>query len=154
MTVDDSDDALSELFGQLGPERTRKVDDRLAAATDPATPPAVLAALASAPEPHIRRAVAANPNIAPETLGAIAEEFPDEFFENPALALCLLENPALFSELPEATLARLVAHPSMSSGLLVEATSYRHAWSAVAAALLLAGGLVLIGGSWLQRRIA
>jgi MFS family permease len=39
-------------------------------------------------------------------------------------------------------------------GFLVETTSYRSAWSAVAAALLLAGGLVLVGGSWLQRRIA
>jgi MFS family permease len=39
-------------------------------------------------------------------------------------------------------------------GLLVEQTSYRYAWSAVAATLLLAGGLVLVGGSWLQRRTA
>jgi MFS family permease len=39
-------------------------------------------------------------------------------------------------------------------GLLVHHASYRSAWSAVAATLLAAGVLVLIGGSWLQRRVA
>ncbi|HYJ70041.1 MAG TPA: MFS transporter [Nocardioidaceae bacterium] len=38
-------------------------------------------------------------------------------------------------------------------GLLVHHASYRSAWSAVAATLLAAGVLVLIGGSWLQRRV-
>jgi hypothetical protein len=126
--ADDPDDELSEALGWAAggaSETKRKVDERLRAASDPTTTPGVLAALADAPEPAVRRAVAANPNIAPETLAKIAEEFPDEFFENPALALCLLENPSLFADLPEATLAKLVAHPSMPSGLLVEATRHR-----------------------------
>lgn len=39
-------------------------------------------------------------------------------------------------------------------GVLVEQTSYQYAWSAVGAVLFAAGGLVLVGGGWLQRRTA
>lgn len=130
--MDEPDDDPSAVFAELvGSSRSpskrveHALDDRLAIATDPTTAPSVLKALAAAPEASLRRAVVANPNVPPETLMELGGEFPDELFANPVLSLFLLENPALFSEMPEETLARLMAHPSMPTGLLLEATRHR-----------------------------
>lgn len=39
-------------------------------------------------------------------------------------------------------------------GIIVEATSYRAAWAAAAAMILSAGACALVGGRWLERRVA
>lgn len=122
---DDGTAGLAELWQGIKPQGKAKLDERMALACDASTPPSILRALAAAPEASIRRAVAGNPNVAPDTLMTLAAEFPDEFFANAALALLLLENPALFSEMPEETLARLMAHPSMPRGQLLESTRHR-----------------------------
>lgn len=114
---DASPDAWAEL-GSLVHERAPPSDARVAAASDPTTAPATLALLATAKERSIRRAVAQNPNATPKTLVALAAEFPDEFFDNPALLFYLLEDPAMFQTMPEEALVRLVPHPAMPAGLL------------------------------------
>jgi hypothetical protein len=127
--IDEPDEPWREVFGAMTPANAAKtpgsVDDRLTLAADSATEPGVLAVLATAAEAPIRRAVAANPNAGPDTLVRLAGEFPDEFFANPALALCLLENPGLLADMPEETLSKLMPHPAMPAGLLLEATRHR-----------------------------
>lgn len=120
----DEDDSLIAVFGRVQSRAPIK-DDRLALANAPDTSPTVLSELARAAQSTVRRAVAMNPNASPETLMALAAEFPDEFFANPAFSLFLLENPSWFSEMPEDTTAKLVSHPAMPAGLLIEATRHR-----------------------------
>ncbi len=122
--------ALGELFGSSEPRATSSTpttggEGRAFAARDAETPPATLDALSRSNDRSVRRAVASNPNVAPETLMRLAAEFPDELFQNPALPLFLLENPSLFADMPEESLAKLVHHPSMPEAYLLEAARHR-----------------------------
>jgi hypothetical protein len=72
------------------------------------TEPDRLAKLAEHPDPRVRGAVAANPNAPPQTLKSLWQEFPDEFFQNPAVTLFLLEDMSFFNDFDEKRLASVL----------------------------------------------
>lgn len=117
--------ALGDLFGAAVPAAPAQGSARITEANDVETSPASLDALSRSSDRTVRRAVAKNPNVPPDTLMRLAAEFPDELFANPALPLFLLENPSLFSDMPEESLAKLVHHPSMPEAFLLEAARHR-----------------------------
>jgi hypothetical protein len=86
----------------------------------PESPPDRLAQLAGHRDFRVRREVARNPNAPPAALAALLEEFPDEFFANPALGLLLLEDVGFFRRLTPGALRSLVESeaPEWFAGLL------------------------------------
>lgn len=62
-------------------------------ASNPATPPALLAQLSQKPVRAVRQAVAKNPNAPVPVLLSLAEEFPHEFLVNPVIPLLSLAQP-------------------------------------------------------------
>lgn len=63
-------------------------------ASDPTTPPEILATLAKSRETKVRRAVAQNPNTPLGLLNALWDKFPEAMLANPILALWELTDPA------------------------------------------------------------
>lgn len=63
-------------------------------ASDPTTPPDILASLAKSPEASVRRAVAENPNTPLGILNTLWDKFPEAMLANPILALWELTEPA------------------------------------------------------------
>lgn len=61
------------------------------------TAPDKLRELANSADPITRQYVVANPNVPPDVLIKLAEQFPRQVFNNPAIDLLLLETPDLFS---------------------------------------------------------
>jgi len=76
------------------------VSDPRATASDPSTPAAALASLASSGDRELRRCVASNPNAPLSLLLALAQDFPDQILTNPAFALALLDDPTLLAQTP------------------------------------------------------
>ena len=66
-------------------------------AQDENTAPEKLRELANSADPITRQSVVANPNVPPDVLIKLAEQFPRQVFNNPAIDLLLLETPNLFS---------------------------------------------------------
>ena len=66
-------------------------------AKDENTTPEKLRELANSADPITRQYVVANPNVPPDVLIKLAEQFPRQVFNNPAIDLLLLETPDLFS---------------------------------------------------------
>ena len=66
-------------------------------AKDENTTPEKLRELANSADPITRQYVVANPNVPPDVLIKLAEQFPRQVFNNPAIDLLLLETPNLFS---------------------------------------------------------
>lgn len=66
-------------------------------AQDENTPLEKLRELANSSDPITRQYVVANPNVPPDVLIKLAEQFPRQVFNNPAIDLLLLETPDLFS---------------------------------------------------------
>ena len=78
-----------------------------AAARNKRTPPDALERLSHSPEKSTRKAVAGNPNASVAVLTRLGGQFPTQLLGNPALDFMLLENPGLFSEVPEETLTAI-----------------------------------------------
>ena len=72
-------------------EQTRRL------AKDESTAPEKLRELANSTDPITRQNVVMNPNVPPDVLVKLAEQFPRQVFNNPAIDLLLLETPNLFS---------------------------------------------------------
>ena len=92
------------------------------AATNSATPPKLLAELASSKDFEIRKAVASNPNTPTDVLLKISTEFPKEVIENPVFDLLLLENPNLGEKIGYETinsLLKLTADRNLSKSVLL-----------------------------------
>ena len=92
------------------------------AATNSATPPKLLAELASSKDFEIRKAVASNPNTPTDVLLKISTEFPKEVIENPVFDLLLLENPSLGEKIGYETinsLLKLTADRNLSKSVLL-----------------------------------
>ena len=66
-------------------------------AKDENTAPDKLRELADSADPITRQNVVANPNVPPDVLIKLAQQFPRQVFNNPAIDLLLLETPNLFS---------------------------------------------------------
>ena len=66
-------------------------------AKDENTAPEKLRELANSSDPITRQNVVKNPNVPPDVLIRLAEQFPRQVFNNPAIDLLLLETPNLFS---------------------------------------------------------
>ena len=78
-----------------------------AVARNPRTPPAALERLSHSSDKATRETVAGNPNASAAVLTRLGGQFPTQLLDNPALDFMLLENPGLFSEVPEETLAAI-----------------------------------------------
>lgn len=74
--------------------------DMLDLASDPATPPEQLTAMAKAGPTDVTRRVVANPSAPLSVALASGYLYPDELLRNPALSLWLLEDPTFFVRLP------------------------------------------------------
>jgi len=83
-------------------------DRSLQLASNPATSAEELMQLADSADDAVRAAVAANPNTSLETLLALTPDYPQQFLDNPALPLLLLERPHLFAEAPPDALKALL----------------------------------------------
>ncbi|HCK80515.1 MAG TPA: hypothetical protein PLS42_09165 [Candidatus Competibacter denitrificans] len=77
-------------------------------AGNPAAPLATLEMLSDSADRTVRRALANNPATSATTLRALAAQFPEQFLQNPALELLILENPNFFKELPDSASVALV----------------------------------------------
>jgi predicted DNA-binding WGR domain protein len=95
------DDATNRLLAKH-PKACSKLLDKLSHCSDKAT----------------REAVAENPNTPSKTLQKLGAQFPAQLLNNPALDWMVLENPSLFSEIPEETLAAIAKREDCSPGLL------------------------------------
>jgi hypothetical protein len=91
---------------------------RRAVARDPSSHPEVLDALSHDSDKATRRAVAGNPNAPASALMRLGAQFPNQLLENPALDAMAIENPNLFSEIPEATLTSIAKRESCSAEML------------------------------------
>ena len=100
-------------------------DRRLApfAAANPALPAAVLDRLNRIDDAAVRRAVARNPNAAPQTLLRLAPSFPAHFFASPALPLLPLEQPDLPLKIPAYNRSQMVQHHDAPPGFLAALTA-------------------------------
>ena len=63
-------------------------------ASDPTTPPDILASLAKSSETAVRRAVAENPNTPVDVLNTLWNKFPEALLANPIIAFWELTEPA------------------------------------------------------------
>lgn len=79
----------------------------LEAASAHDTPPHLLESLAHHVDTTVRRAVASNPNTPALVAGTLAASFPQNFLDNPALPLWLLENVNFFATLEYSSRASL-----------------------------------------------
>ncbi len=75
----------------MSSEKTRQL------AQDESIAPEKLRELANSTDPITRQNVVMNPNVPPDVLIKLAEQFPRQVFNNPAIDLLLLETPNLFS---------------------------------------------------------
>lgn len=80
---------------------------RRSVARNPHTPERALEQLGHDSDKSVREAVAGNPNAPADTLMRLGAQFPDQLLGNPALDAMVLENPHLFSMVPEETLAAI-----------------------------------------------
>lgn len=97
----DKDDATNRLLAKH-PRASSTLLDRLSHCSDKAT----------------REAVAENPNTPSGTLQKLGAQFPAQLLKNPALDWMVLENPSLFSETPEDTLAAIAKREDCSPDML------------------------------------
>jgi hypothetical protein len=103
---------LSELARDSDPAVQRAV------AKNPRTPPTTLELLSHSKDKSTRESVAGNPNSPASVLCKLGGQFPNQLLNNPALDWMLLENPGLFSEVPEETLAAIAKREDCSPQML------------------------------------
>ena len=103
---------LSELADDSDPAVQRAV------AKNPRTPPTTLELLSHSKDKSTRESVAGNPNSPADVLCKLGGQFPNQLLNNPALDWMLLENPGLFSEVPEETLAAIAKREDCSPQML------------------------------------
>ena len=89
---------------QTTPEKPTKRQE----AQDPLTEPARLLGLARSSSASLGALVAKNPNATLQVLSVLAEKFPREVLQNPALSLFLLENPQSLLQLHSRSLRSLL----------------------------------------------
>jgi hypothetical protein len=77
-------------------------------AADPMTKPWQLARLARSDDVETRRLVTQNPSTSQVILYFLAEEFPEDFMQNPILALLQIESPDLIEKLPSSLVKKLL----------------------------------------------
>jgi hypothetical protein len=92
---------------------SRRYRALLEEANDPTTAATRLDELSTSQEREVLLAVAKNPNSPPSTLLMLSDQFPSEVFENPALALILLEDPTFLTQFPERVLLYFLALPDI-----------------------------------------
>ena len=76
------------------------------------------------PRSSIVAALVANPNTPQKTLLRFAADFPEEFLNNPALMLLLLEHPDLFRPMDELRLLVFLSNPQVPADLLRTIRAY------------------------------
>lgn len=91
---------------------------RRAVARNPRTPAQALEKLSHDADKVTRQAVAGNPNASADVLMRLGAQFPTQLLENPALDALVLENPSLFSEVPEETLTAIAKRETCSHQML------------------------------------
>jgi hypothetical protein len=91
-------------------------------ATNPSTPPDLLAALSGHQhDPELQKNVTENPNTSVEELLSLGAKFPRQLLDNPVFPLLVLENPRLFQEMPDKTLISLIGVDDISEEYLAMA---------------------------------
>jgi hypothetical protein len=98
--------------------RSEHVAARRVVAKNERTPPEVLDGLSHDSDKATRQAVAGNPNAPANALIRLGAQFPGQLLGNPALDALVIENPNLFSEIPEATLTSIAKRESCPTELL------------------------------------
>ena len=91
---------------------------RRAVARNTRTPTQTLERLSHDSDKSTRQAVASNPNTPADTLMRLGAQFPDQLLENPALDALVIENPNLFSKVPEQTLAAIAKRATCPTEVL------------------------------------
>jgi 3-methyladenine DNA glycosylase AlkC len=115
----DATRSVAELSDACG--RFPEVDRAIA--SHPSASGELLAKLSHSKDKATRARVAANPAAPPADLVRLAQQFPKEFLENPALDLLLLENPALLEEAPVSLLVRLLKSDRCPADFLIWAAT-------------------------------
>ena len=82
------------------------------------TPPKALEQLSHSSDKATREGVAGNPNTPPKALQKLGAQFPVQLLANPALDMMVLENPGLFSEIPEETLTAIAKREDCAPEML------------------------------------
>lgn len=118
MVLLDKDDATNRLLAKH-PKASAELLEKLSHSRDKAT----------------RQAVTGNPNISPETIVRLGQQFPKEFLANPALDLLLMVNPTLMDEVPDSLLIRLLKQTDCPVSLLIWASGHAQAKVQLAVAM-------------------
>lgn len=126
-------DRLREL-AQQSIELARLVANNFSAPAD------LLQELSDRADSTIRKHVTANPNTPTEVLLKLCPEFPQQFLQNIALPLLLLENPNLIAEMPLATLESIFKQKNVPVSFLEWAVARfsRNWWSLPVIKILIA----------------
>jgi len=101
MVLLDKDDATNRVLAKH-PRASSKLLEKLSHSSDKVT----------------RQAVAGNPNAPSKVLQKLGAQFPSQLLNNPALDWMVLENPGMFSEIPEETLTAIAKREDCSPEML------------------------------------
>jgi hypothetical protein len=94
-------------------------------AQNPSSPVDLLELLASHADPEVVELVVLNPNTPALLLLTLGQRFPRQLLKNPMFPLMLLESPNLYAEMPEQTLAGLLALEGVPEHFLEWALSHK-----------------------------
>lgn len=94
-------------------------------AQNPSSPVDLLERLASNADPEVVELVVLNPNTPTSLLLTLGQRFPRQLLKNPIFPLMLLESPNLYAEMPEQTLAGLLALEGVPEHFLEWALSHK-----------------------------
>jgi hypothetical protein len=101
MALLDKDDTTNRVLAKH-PRASSKLLEKLSHSSDKVT----------------RQAVAGNPNAPSKVLQKLGAQFPSQLLNNPALDWMVLENPGIFSEIPEETLTAIAKREDCSPEML------------------------------------
>ena len=99
---------------------------RYVLAANPSTPTETLLLLSQMGEADVCAAVAANPNTPIDRLLTLAESYPRQFLDNPALPLLLVEDPNLPGRLSYQAVASLMRYEDAPTGLMLQLAASSH----------------------------
>jgi hypothetical protein len=92
------------------------------------TPPAALERLSHSTDKAVREAVTGNANSPVAVLTRLGSQFPIQLLGNPAFDWMVLENPGLFSEVPDDTLAAIAKREDCTAEMLAHLAQSGHGW--------------------------
>jgi hypothetical protein len=121
---------IAALNATTPPQRLRELFEQRPSlgrllAQNPASPSDLLEKLVEHPDPEVHELVVLNPNTPAALLFSLGQRFPKQLMKNPMFPLLLLESPNLYAEMPEQTLAGLLAQDGTPEPLLEWASGHK-----------------------------